>query len=171
MQLFCCVNTSYHYCAIKVQIIINNNAAKWTKLIKRLEDNNSDVSLNGDKTNYTIRQNCHFDQRHLIQPWSKSLSADNGSHLAYKGNLFCWIFLCPMPMFLKVLMLTEPVDLLSHNCVTKSHKIKFDSISGCAKVAVHETLTTQHILSILSPDPIVISQPQPAPSWSISNKG
>lgn len=68
MQLFCCVNTSYHYCAIKVQIIINNNAAKWTKLIKRLEDNNSDVSLNGDKTNYTIRQNCHFDQRHLIQP-------------------------------------------------------------------------------------------------------
>ena len=63
-----------------------------------------------------------------------------------------------------VLMLTDPVDLLSHNCVTKSHKIKFDSISGCAKVAVHETLTTQHILSILSPDPIVISQPQPAPS-------
>lgn len=74
--------------------------------------------------------------------------------------------------YAQVLMLTEPVDLLSHNCVTKSHKIKFDSISGCAKVAVHETLTTQHILSILSPDPIVISQPQPAaPSWSISNKG
>ena len=80
-------------------------------------------------------------------------------------------YIHPMPMFLKVLMLTDPVDLLSHNCVTKSHKIKFDSISGCAKVAVHETLTTQHILSILSPDPIVISQPQPAPSWSISNKG
>ena len=167
MQLFCCVNTSYHYCAIKVRIIINNNAAKWTKLIKRLEDNTSDVSFSGDKTNYT----CHFDQRHLIQPWAKSFSADNGSNLAYKAIYIVGYLLYPMPMFLKVLMLTDPVDLLSHNCVTKSHKIKFDSISGCAKVAVHETLTTQHILSILSPDPIVISQPQPAPSWSISNKG
>ena len=167
MQLFCCVNTSYHYCAIKVRIIINNNAAKWTKLIKRLEDNTSDVSFSGDKTNYT----CHFDQRHLIQPWAKSFSADNGSYLAYKAIYIVGYLLYLMPMFLKVLMLTDPVDLLSHNCVTKSHKIKFDSISGCAKVAVHETLTTQHILSILSPDPIVISQPQPAPSWSISNKG
>lgn len=167
MQLFCCVNTSYHYCAIKVRIIINNNAAKWTKLIKRLEDNTSDVSFSGDKTNYT----CHFDQRHLIQPWAKSFSADNGSNLAYKAIYIVGYLLYLMPMFLKVLMLTDPVDLLSHNCVTKSHKIKFDSISGCAKVAVHETLTTQHILSILSPDPIVISQPQPAPSWSISNKG
>ena len=169
MQLFCCVNTSYHYCAIKVRIIINNNAAKWTKLIERLEDNTSDVSFSGDKTNYT----CHFDQRHLIQPWAKSFSADNGSNLAYKAIYIVGYLLYPypMPMFLKVLMLTDPVDLLSHNCVTKSHKIKFDSISGCAKVAVHETLTTQHILSILSPDPIVISQPQPAPSWSISNKG
>lgn len=167
MQLFCCVNTSYHYCAIKVRIIINNNAAKWTKLIKRLEDNTSDVSFSGDKTNYT----CHFDQRHLIQPWAKSFSADNGSNLAYKAIYIVGYLFCLMPMFLKVLMRTDPVDLLSHNCVTKSHKIKFDSISGCAKVAVHETLTTQHILSILSPDPIVISQPQPAPSWSISNKG
>lgn len=169
MQLFCCVNTSYHYCAIKVRIIINNNAAKWTKLIKRLEDNTSDVSFSGDKTNYT----CHFDQRHLIQPWAKSFSADNGSYLAYyiKAIYIVGYLFCLMPMFLKVLMLTDLVDLLSHNCVTKSHKIKFDSISGCAKVAVHETLTTQHILSILSPDPIVISQPQPAPSWSISNKG
>ena len=56
MQLFCCVNTSYHDCAIKVRIIINNNAAKWTKLIKRLEDNDTDVSFGGDKTNYTNRQ-------------------------------------------------------------------------------------------------------------------
>ena len=168
MQLFCCVNTSYHYCAIKVQIIINNNAAKWTKLIKRLEDNNSDVSLNGDKTNYTIRQNCHFDQRHLIQPWSKSLSVDIMAVIwPIKEKYILFDILCPMPRF----WCWPSQSTFSHNCVTKSHKIKFDSISGCAKVAVHETLTTQHILSILSPDPIVISQPQPAPSWSISNKG